>query len=73
MRKPEAGVVHTKGASASPCVRNCCLDDDDICIGCGRSLDEIRNWSLVDEQERQQIREQAEARVRQRRQQHYPF
>nr|WP_254619459.1 DUF1289 domain-containing protein [Vibrio metschnikovii] len=25
----------------SPCVRHCCLDDKDICIGCGRTLDEI--------------------------------
>lgn len=29
----------------SPCVRNCCLDDDDICLGCGRSLQEITRWS----------------------------
>ncbi|MEB5521801.1 DUF1289 domain-containing protein, partial [Vibrio cholerae] len=21
----------------SPCVRHCCLDDKDICIGCGRT------------------------------------
>lgn len=28
----------------SPCVRNCCLDDDDICIGCARSVDEIIEW-----------------------------
>jgi predicted Fe-S protein YdhL (DUF1289 family) len=30
---------------ASPCVRNCCLDDDSICMGCGRSLQEIVAWS----------------------------
>ncbi|WP_229837607.1 DUF1289 domain-containing protein [Cellvibrio zantedeschiae] len=29
----------------SPCVRNCCLNDDDICLGCGRSLQEITRWS----------------------------
>ncbi|EGR4199847.1 DUF1289 domain-containing protein [Vibrio cholerae] len=23
----------------SPCVRHCCLDDKDICIGCVRTLD----------------------------------
>ncbi len=28
----------------SPCVRNCCLDDDDICVGCFRSLAEIMQW-----------------------------
>jgi predicted Fe-S protein YdhL (DUF1289 family) len=39
--------------SKSPCVRNCCLDNDDICLGCFRSLDEIRQWSAVDEQTRE--------------------
>lgn len=33
----------------SPCVRNCCLDDSDICVGCYRSLVEITRWSLVDD------------------------
>lgn len=28
----------------SPCVRNCCLDDDDVCLGCGRLLAEILVW-----------------------------
>ena len=34
---------------ASPCVRNCCLDDDNVCLGCGRSLDEIVAWSTADD------------------------
>ena len=34
---------------ASPCVRNCCLDDDDVCLGCGRRLDEILAWHSVDD------------------------
>lgn len=29
----------------SPCVRNCCLDDNDICVGCFRHLDEIVGWN----------------------------
>jgi len=29
----------------SPCVRICTLDDDDICIGCGRTLEEIKRWN----------------------------
>lgn len=31
----------------SPCVRNCCLNDDDICLGCGRNLQEITRWSVA--------------------------
>ncbi len=33
----------------SPCVRNCCLDEKDICLGCFRSLPEITQWSTVNE------------------------
>jgi predicted Fe-S protein YdhL (DUF1289 family) len=29
---------------ASPCVRNCCLNTDDICIGCFRHINEILAW-----------------------------
>ncbi len=36
----------------SPCVRNCCLDDDDVCLGCHRSLDEILGWHGADDEER---------------------
>lgn len=43
----------------SPCVRNCCLDDDDICLGCFRSLEEIKQWTLVDHQQRQVILQNA--------------
>jgi predicted Fe-S protein YdhL (DUF1289 family) len=32
----------------SPCIRQCCLDDNDICIGCFRSLNEILNWAESD-------------------------
>jgi predicted Fe-S protein YdhL (DUF1289 family) len=28
----------------SPCVNNCCLDENDICLGCFRSIDEIMGW-----------------------------
>ena len=32
---------------ASPCVRNCCLDDANVCMGCGRALDEIVQWGTA--------------------------
>lgn len=59
--------LHSKSANISPCVRNCCLDDNDVCIGCGRTLEEIRLWSTVDDSTRLQIRQQADERVRLRR------
>ena len=33
---------------ASPCVSICCLNDDDICIGCFRSGVEISTWGKMD-------------------------
>jgi len=37
---------------ASPCVRNCCLDEHDVCLGCFRTLAEITQWhaATADEQ-----------------------
>jgi predicted Fe-S protein YdhL (DUF1289 family) len=51
---------------ASPCVRNCCLDGDDVCLGCGRSLDEILAWHRADAAGREAILATAAARVRAR-------
>ncbi|HKB60454.1 MAG TPA: DUF1289 domain-containing protein [Gallionellaceae bacterium] len=46
--EPPAGVQ-------SPCVRNCCLDDDEVCLGCGRSLEEILRWNEAGDDERRTI------------------
>lgn len=46
----------------SPCVRNCCLDEHEVCLGCGRSLDEIRDWGSAVAAERLQILERAARR-----------
>lgn len=39
----------------SPCVRNCCLDDEDICVGCFRHIDEITSWRDYSDEEKQSI------------------
>lgn len=36
----------------SPCVGNCCLDDADVCLGCYRTLEEIKSWGMVDDEAR---------------------
>ncbi len=46
----------------SPCIKNCCLDENDICMGCFRSLDEILNWTKVDDTLRQQFLKNAQQR-----------
>ena len=39
----------------SPCVSICALDDDDICTGCQRTVDEITRWSRMDNAERRAV------------------
>lgn len=48
--------------SISPCVRNCCLNDDDVCLGCFRTLQEICQWSQADHETRLQVLRNAEQR-----------
>ena len=40
---------------ASPCVSNCCLNEEDICLGCFRSLAEITSWSQASDSGKQDI------------------
>ncbi len=37
---------------ASPCVRNCCLNEQDICLGCFRHLDEITGWNAMNPEQK---------------------
>lgn len=46
----------------SPCVRNCCLDGEDFCMGCGRHIEEILSWQRVSDDERHKILERAAQR-----------
>jgi predicted Fe-S protein YdhL (DUF1289 family) len=46
----------------SPCVRNCCLNNDDVCLGCGRTLAEITRWRSVSDTERREMWKRAAER-----------
>ena len=46
----------------SPCVRTCCLDHDDVCVGCYRSIKEIIAWGGASDDERRDILERCAAR-----------
>lgn len=47
---------------ASPCVSVCALDENDICMGCYRSADEITDWFMASKQEKYAMLKVAEAR-----------
>lgn len=42
-------------AVASPCINVCRLRTDGVCEGCGRTLDEIAEWSAASDARRRQI------------------
>lgn len=46
----------------SPCIRNCCLDENDICMGCFRHIDEIMQWHTADAAVKNKIQKKAEQR-----------
>ena len=46
----------------SPCVRNCCLDDADVCMGCYRTLREICDWHSASDEQKREILGRCEAR-----------
>ncbi|MDG1693617.1 MAG: DUF1289 domain-containing protein [Porticoccaceae bacterium] len=39
----------------SPCISLCRLNDQDICEGCFRTTEEIRNWVYLDDDQRQAV------------------
>jgi len=54
-----------KKTSSNLCIRNCCLDTQKVCVGCGSSLAEILEWHQADHNRREQITVMAKVRLRQ--------
>lgn len=48
----------------SPCVGVCALDDDDVCIGCWRSGEEISRWGYLDSAGKRAILKKVEERLK---------
>lgn len=46
----------------SPCIKNCSLNDDDMCLGCFRLMDEITHWAYCNKAEQQAILDRAAQR-----------
>lgn len=39
----------------SPCINVCWLGEQGLCIGCLRTLDEITDWSIYTDEEKQAV------------------
>ncbi|GGF82109.1 DUF1289 domain-containing protein [Alteromonas lipolytica] len=64
MKKALYQVPFEQALATSPCVGNCCLDLDDICLGCQRHISEITGWHQADQAQRKVILQRcAERRI----------
>ena len=61
MSKIEKNVL---GMVKSPCVAVCALDENDVCIGCYRTGDEIMHWGTMDNNEKIKVLENVSERVK---------
>ncbi|MCD8523908.1 MAG: DUF1289 domain-containing protein [Saccharospirillaceae bacterium] len=48
----------------SPCVNICALDDNDLCVGCYRSGEEISRWGRYSDDERRAVLQKVAERER---------
>jgi predicted Fe-S protein YdhL (DUF1289 family) len=48
----------------SPCISVCALNDDGVCIGCWRTVDEIARWTVLDNERRRDVVRLAQQRAR---------
>lgn len=49
-------------AVPSPCISLCRLDEQKVCLGCFRHVEDIRQWRSADDEQRRQICREAGAR-----------
>ncbi|MDB6051511.1 MAG: hypothetical protein JWR17_4257 [Pseudomonas sp.] len=49
-------------AVPSPCISVCRLDENKVCTGCWRHVEDIREWRAADDERRRQICATAEQR-----------
>ena len=50
----------------SPCIGQCCLDNENVCMGCYRLLDEIKIWAQSNNEQRIRILENTQLRRQQK-------
>ena len=44
-----------QNAIESPCIRQCTLNKEDVCVGCYRTLKEILNWQASTQEQKANI------------------
>ena len=52
---PQRQATASDSPVPSPCIRHCCLDANDTCLGCFRTVAEIAAWSCSTDSARRTI------------------
>jgi len=61
-RPPKPLYSNVSTAVPSPCISLCRLDEQKVCKGCLRHVEDIREWRSADDERRRQINLEAAAR-----------
>jgi predicted Fe-S protein YdhL (DUF1289 family) len=62
LRPPKPLYSNVSAAVLSPCISLCRLDEQKVCLGCFRHVEDIREWRSADDQRRREICQSAEQR-----------
>ena len=61
--KRQRGTPNIDRTIPSPCVSLCLLDETDtFCIGCYRTIDELRDWCIMDAEQKTKVLEEIKTR-----------
>lgn len=53
-----------------PCIRQCCLNEDEVCLGCFRTFSDMLSWHKASIQEKKAMLQKAEMRKKEHAQKH---
>ncbi|WP_082060737.1 DUF1289 domain-containing protein [Pseudomonas abietaniphila] len=62
VRPPKPLFSNVSPAVPSPCISVCRLDEDKVCTGCFRHVEDIREWRAATDERRREIVRQADQR-----------
>ncbi|MFJ3521557.1 DUF1289 domain-containing protein [Pseudomonas sp. NPDC090203] len=62
VRPPKPLFSNVSPAVPSPCISVCRLDEQKVCTGCLRHVEDIREWRAATDERRREIVRQAEQR-----------
>ncbi|TDV52678.1 uncharacterized protein DUF1289 [Pseudomonas graminis] len=62
VKPPKPLFSNVSPAVPSPCISICRLDEDKVCTGCQRHVEDIREWRAATDERRREIVRQADQR-----------